>query len=618
MEPNCATPAAEPLAFSSEHDALHVHIAVVVAQQAALLEQERHLAQRRMLLEHQEAQVVAHLEEKHRHLEELRLQIQEARSWSQQEGDLQERRLGGLARALDQARSDVADSQQKAKLETRRLRQFRRRLKQRLHRHWAAERQAMRLREQALARGQQRLQLDQKLLAEARLRFHGESELERRQLQALNAALRIERSSWEQRRLREQAALDQRAEQLAHRETALSEADGLRDRLGRQAEASKRRLQEELTGLEQRIHHHRQRLLAFASQARLRAPALAPGPGPAPVQATSSWSLSQPGPAPQRLSFLQQAAASIADQRVQLAEFWDRWSQAGSLLLDELRESMAALESLVRSFQGREQFLAMCEERCLQREEENARRRQHLQRAESQLRLRAAASEADRDHRLADLAVREQVLERRLALISNLRRRWRHCQRHEMIRFRAAADHLVLLHQQWSSVRAECLRRHKAFYEGQCDLAPRALALEQYRQKYIRDGADAARAATRLETLRQRWIGIFERAEERLTQERSALEGESKELQHYCYQLQGLAVAFTSGSSTADRQMVQDHHAALAVSQTAELRAELARHGVQAEVYQRQLQELNAEVERLARLLIDDDDAAPLSTVQAA
>src|SRR5436305_12968199 len=58
-------------------DALRVQAAAVAAQQAALTEEESRLEKRRVALEQQEAQLAAHLNEKHRRLVEIRDQTRQ-------------------------------------------------------------------------------------------------------------------------------------------------------------------------------------------------------------------------------------------------------------------------------------------------------------------------------------------------------------------------------------------------------------------------------------------------------------------------------------------------------------------------------------------------------------
>src|SRR5262249_15126839 len=138
---------AEVLSLEREKDAVRIQAAAVAAQQAALTEEEARLHQCRIALEQQEKQLAAHLENQRCQLLRLRDETRQAEGELQAERQAHEQRARAAAAELAQARQELETSQNQCQAERRRLEGLRGKLKRRWHRHWAAQRQAMRGRE---------------------------------------------------------------------------------------------------------------------------------------------------------------------------------------------------------------------------------------------------------------------------------------------------------------------------------------------------------------------------------------------------------------------------------------------------------------------------------------
>src|SRR5947209_16230334 len=130
MEPNVPS-APDPL------DALRIQAAAVAAQQAALIDEELRLQQRRGALEKQEAQLAAHLDDRRRRLLELQDEIKTERA------ALEQQRAAQLG--------ELRQEKEAAARERGRLAELRKRFTQRWRAHWQRHEAALKQREQELA-----------------------------------------------------------------------------------------------------------------------------------------------------------------------------------------------------------------------------------------------------------------------------------------------------------------------------------------------------------------------------------------------------------------------------------------------------------------------------------
>src|SRR5579884_1149030 len=213
----------------AERDALRIQAAAVAAQQAELAEQEAQLRQRRKALERQK--------------EEVRT-------------------------ALNRERETVQKELQQAGKERRRLIELRKRLKKRWHKHWHAHEAALQRREQDVKekhahfeREAEKLQRERVQLMQAQLRFNGEVELERRQLQDEWEQLGLAQQQWETCLNQEQAERSQRLRELDRRKEELAATEQKLSEQRRAAEQLHLQLRKEAEGLEARICNQRLKLL---------------------------------------------------------------------------------------------------------------------------------------------------------------------------------------------------------------------------------------------------------------------------------------------------------------------------------------------------------------------
>lgn len=746
-----ARPAAGPeteQANQAEKDALRVQAAAVAAQQAGLAEEETRLLERRGTLEQQESQLAAHLEEKRKRLLQIAEHAQTARAALQKERADYEKHVEHVTSGLGEAQRELLESQQKTQVERQRLIDLRRRLKQRWHRHWMAERKKMCQREEVLAAGRRSLDKEAECLrqeraelGQARLRSNGEVELDKRRLRDERDVLRQERARWQEERERAQAGLDRRERGLAERAAGLADAERNLDDEKYRWERAREFIKKEVEGLDNRIRNQRGKVLDHQEEiehleARLRglrravteaaaagstvpvtvllpaptegaavpspsaAPAAAAGEQAAPASAAEPPQPALPemaGPPPplvpqedaagtalmvvaptpvvvslappqvhavpstpapveeergletlttleealaerdmslreaeqllhRRAALLEKLANDLADQRLILVEHWARlaviegnWHQGRRAALAELEGFVAGLPAKEEGLVVRQRAAEAAENELRRRHQEAVYLRQQLESWSARLRIRESTWESERDRLLLDVRGREELAERHLASMADLRQRWTKRRRQELDTLRAERATPERLRQKCAALRDELWKRGNALEEERRVLAEKTLALEQYRQQYVVRAADAATAERRVEKLRQRWVAQNANLVRATVAEREALHQEVARLNELHTSLHKHMESLTTReASLGQRQAAWEEAQALAESQQARLRQELQSMQGQRDRYALHLIELQDEVERIARILLDEPQLPLVESSHAA
>src|SRR5262245_13020798 len=416
-----------------ELDALRAQAAAVAAQQAALIEEERRLEDRRIALEKREDQLAAHLDERRRTLEAQQDELRQTRSQLHHERGLFEEDCRQRLEEIEKERKEAGVALRLAGDERRRLSALRRLLRRRWRKHWTARERALYRREQELAAQQHEVACDEERLAQektalgqARLRHNGDVELGRRQLREGWNELDRAHKAWDLQRQREESALARRAAEV---DTRAAELARLRRQLAeaqRHSQSARRTLEREAEGLETRVRNLRTRLaehernLARFEPARHPVASAAPRPAvPLPVVDL--------GP----LAGLEDLAGEVADQRRHLLEQWEQFLQAQQEWHDERLALLAEVEEAGRRLDDREAGIALreaelaghmadIEDRCL------ALSRQRLGLEGQQARLLASEAEwqASRDGVLAQAEAQAQDADARRATLEHFRTRW--------------------------------------------------------------------------------------------------------------------------------------------------------------------------------------------------
>jgi pSer/pThr/pTyr-binding forkhead associated (FHA) protein len=609
----------EPLtaaALQSERDALRIQTAAVVAQQASLAEEEGQLQQRRKALKRQKEQLAAHLDERRQQLLDLREQVRQGRAALKAETEAARRQNEEMQAALDKERETVQKELQQAGKERRRSIELRKRLKKRWRKHWHAHEAALRRREQELQKERAKLERDAEdlqrervQLTQAKLRFNGEVEVGRRHLQDEWQQLGLAQQQWEACLNQEQAERAMRLREMERRAATIAEAERAVNEQRQFAEQLQIKLRKETEGLDTRIRNQRLKLLEQEKQ--LSQPTPTEVVNPTPVE-TSMIRRREPD-VPRVLARL---ADDLADQRRHLLEQWQRLLEMLEAWDPERAAVVVQFETAARELAQREQRIINREEVLAAGEADLCRRQQalfeircSLEAWHARLTARETFLDNERVMLLADVKAREEVAEARAKRLEEMRQRraCRHSQELEEMRL-ARAQHeqmrrdYALLWQECQERRAELIREHR-------ELAAKAFAVEQCRQDLLRRAADTAAVDKFLERLRRHELARIQSDERELCRERAALAGETNRLDQLAARLLEQEQTLVARHEEWMRQVTEWEERQAAAAELEQHRRQELRHWqLVHEQEERQLAELREEVERIAKLLLEEAD----------
>jgi hypothetical protein len=327
-----------------------------------------------------------------------------------------------------------------------------------------------------------------------------------------------------------------------------------------------------------------------------------------------------------RVALLERLAEELADQRLLLAEQWERlawwhqdWHSARRAVVAELDALTARLPLREEAVATREATLQAAEKNLRHRCEEAVQLRHYLEGSKARLHIRAAAWESERARTQTDLRSREQLAKKTLAAVVKLRQRWAKRRRQELDLYQNERAACEQLRQECAALRDDLWRRGNALEDERRDLAEKHLAVEQYRQQYVVKAADVAAAERRLERLRRRWVAQNANLVRATVAERQALHEEIARLEDRHSTLHKQMESLTvREANLAQRQSAWEEAQALAEAQQSQLKQELQSMQAQRDRYALHLIELQDEVERIARILLEEPELPLLESQQAA
>jgi hypothetical protein len=614
--PLSAAPDAVIANLAAERDALRVQAAAVAAQQAQLTEQETQLTQRRDALEQREQQIAAHLEERQRRLLDLREEIK------------QERILFETKKKSQQ--SDLAKAHKQADRARRRFTEARKRFKQRWLRYTTEKQTSLHQREQQLSTDQERLQKEVETYQrerasfnEVRLQHNGEIEISRRELKEGWQELGLAQQRWDEALNLEQRDRDRRMRALEAREAAV--VSGQRQLAADVAhwQQTRTRLLKEIEGLDTRVRNLRSQLQELQGPAR-----------PAEIVAVAIPSaslqsqLDGPGRSlhelPELPAPVQRVACQLADQRWLLLEHWSQflhieesWRQEHAAVLAEVEATEWRLRERGGDLDGREQSLKQHEAELRQRQEVLARNRGELDAWQTRLTLSQANCEREGAAQRTAVEVREQAATALVQQLESVRLHRQARRRHEIAQLRQVRATCESVRQEYVSLLESFQQRQIELAQEQRDVTARAAAVERCRLDTVNQAPDSPAAEKRLNRFIRRYVDRLEAAERKLTTQRNWLLAESRRLETRAAVLRQREDELNALKEEIAHQQTQWEQAQIAHAQNElprerELRQLKALH----EQDGRQITVLRNEVERIARLLLDD--AAPGLVSQAA
>ena len=597
--PTANPPSADIVLVDRDRDALRIQAAAVIAQQAALDEVESRLDGRQVSLERQEAQLARHLDERRQELDQVTKAVEQERSADQQHRD-----------DITREKAELVAQQQQVGKQRERTKELRRRLFDR-YRTMGKEREAEVVRRETEASAViERCKRERATVQAFQERVNGELELGRVRLRDERNTLEKEKAehlaAWQDQQTTSQQQQAEQARQAAEVGEARQALVGDQQTW----EARKATLVREVDGLESRIRNVRDRLDAAAKEA--------------PRAATTTGPIIPPTMSPAfevdaRIGVpvdLRDFADMLDDQRRHLLGQWHQLIEVENQWQEERRSTLAELELVAEELAGRERDLghrqrhAEAEEVGLVRNREDlAVQRMSLEGWRSRLASDDAGWKAKQVVAHEEIRSREvlhDLRSRQLEVVQQRRNLRRKQEVAESAGLRTRCEEARRLYLE----RLTEYERQRALQdEAQRDLAAQVIALEQSRDELVHGAPNPARTAQTLDRLRKR-----EHA--RLDADARAVEADRRRLQ------QDLARVEADALRTRQREeellsrqhdlarRADDWEAQRLVAEEDEARRQeesrrlRARHAVD----ERQLRQLRDELERLARLLIEDGD----------
>lgn len=328
----------------------------------------------------------------------------------------------------------------------------------------------------------------------------------------------------------------------------------------------------------------------------------------------------------ERVAHLEKLSGELADQRLHLVEQCQRMVEAQHNWQEERDAAAAELEDLGKRLHARElelnqrqQSVQTAEQRQRQLHEQALAVQRRLEAWQTRMGARESTWESDRDRLLFDIQSKEKLADQRLQAIGQLHERWLRRRRREIQWIQAERNASAKLRQDYAALRQDLLRRSAYLERAQRSLAEKALAIEQFQQECVASSPYPAAASRRLEKLRSRWASLGTAAQKAVSEQRQALEKEAAELDQYFGRLKKQSDKIAAQEAELARQLSTWEHARLVANdEMSKLRTDLTSSQAQRDRYEKQVNDLRDEVERLARLLLDEPEPAVLAPGKAA
>jgi hypothetical protein len=599
-----------------EEEGLRVQAAAVAAEQVRLTELEIKLEQRRLALETQEQQLAAHLEEKRAKLESLQQQVKDERQQWRTQRETEENELAAHRTALATQREEF---EEKSRRDTNERRQTQERYNRACEmRDEVLDRRERELdaQQQTMERDRARLTRDREAFDQIRLRLNGDVELGRRQLLEEREALAVTQHQWEialhheeqERRRKEQELAACQEELTASREALAAEQVAWHKQLAT--------LQHETRGLENRVQAQRARLAALEQEVRRCEITLGgrPTQHPTPVVPQAS-PVTQPAAPAQ----LRELAAHLADQRLHLAEQCQRLVEQQHRWEEERDQILRDLDAAATELAGREQALVPQEADLAEMRASLARLEQALEQRQTwlngyevRLRLQGIDQSAEFARIQSETAAREQAATELVQAVQVRLAAEHERTRKALRRLNRARKDLESLCGQYAELWREQQEARRATLQAQQQVARQQMALTRLRDELLGRAANDPAAERRLERLENEYISLWAREEADLEAEWKALDRE-REL------LEALAQEDWTKLVTAVREIHREQEGS---TRQAQRQAEAeASQAEAADRWQRleaerdraveQVEELRAELERIALTLLGETESVP-------
>jgi chromosome segregation ATPase len=543
-------------------------------------------------------QILSLLEEKQCQIETLHQQLARERQ-----------RFREKAEEIKNQWEEVSIARQTSNAERERLREFRVRFLKRLRRQWHQARREINRQRQEFARQKRLLEIDRAELQQQQIQLQQEWQ----SLEHQREELTQQKTRWDQLQRETEEIWTQRKHELTLKEAALEESQQALALA--QATWTNRltELREESRGLEQRIAASRRLLAVWKQQDSCLPPAppACEGPSEPFSQLLSDIPIAERPALEEYYRRCQEIVraqwAAVVDQRQQLAELWQRLTEAELAWQNDQQRAVREMERLCAHLTEQEERL-QAQRRNLETQREAMQaerlrlqeRRQELEHESAQIKSQKMAFRAEAARRELDLLRREQDLKRREEAIGKLFHRWRERRHEEIAQLRRHLQVCVAARDSWVEARDEALRRTETLRISQQALAEQALALEEVRQSLLKESPDSDRTARRIEKYRKRWEQAGAPSRRALERFRQQLTEEDKELRHIFLELEQEREALSREAAHLQQCRCELEYDRLHLEQSrAAWQSERETWWKEREIWQQHIAELQAELHRL-------------------
>jgi hypothetical protein len=314
---------------------------------------------------------------------------------------------------------------------------------------------------------------------------------------------------------------------------------------------------------------------------------------------------------------LRRLAGEVADQRWHLLEQWQQLLEVYAAW-DQERVGVAAdLEATALQFMEREQQLVVHEQEiqahhvAAEREHNALRKqRQRLDGWQAQLTTQQAGWESECAAFLVQIQAREESVVAQVQQLEMVRQRREQRRRQELEVLRTVMARCEEMRRQYATSWHDCQKRQALMTQRERELSALRLALERYRVESLLRAPNPATAEKRIEKLMQKAAERFATAERDLAKQRDILQAEAVRLESRAEQLHHWQNDLDQRSQDLAHQEAKEE--ARQLEQTAadqQGQHELRQLRLRRDHDERQLMALRDEVERVGRLLLDDDPA---------
>lgn len=557
-------------------------------------------------------------------VEKLHQQLSAARALFRRERTEHEAKMVSQLYEVEIAGKDLERREGEVSRERARLLNLRKRFIKRWKKHWETQRNRVEVAIDAIDRDRNQFESQHSEFESVRGQFAQRSEVESRRLEYGWEQLRTAERNARNERARLDADLDQRQKAVADQENQLKiEREALTaDRMRLEHRSADLRI--EADGIESRVVNLRAILLHLEGErARTQGSHAVDMPmpsAPAPPMAPANSAIAN------RQAELEQLAGDLADQRLGLIEQTDRLAEARQSWRQEESRVVEEMADLAEQLRRREEQVAESEiaiafeEEHLDKDRLALRQlRERLEAWQSRHLTQKAVWRAEAGRLGSELRLRGRQVERREKALTELCHRWSERRGREVLQLRTEHRRCEKLRMEWTQKGEAFDGREKSLSQRECDVAARALVLEQARQQMLDVSSNRLLAEKRLERLDRHVRSAMAKAETGIADRWETLIGEREQLESLFRQTSEKVVEATATERSAANKTAEiERREYITVQREMALTEAEALRKKQREIDERERRELSDEIDRLAGLLLESGESDMMQLARAA